>query len=368
MIELGDLQGLADRLVASGEVPGAVVGVTDGREHRVVAAGTDGPGGGELTADAVFRISSMTKPLAAVLTLQLVEAGVLGLQDPIERWLPELAGQRVVRRLDGPLDDTVPAEHAPTVEDLLVMRLGFGFAFEVESCPVAEAAGGLGLGPPKPSTVALDPDRWIARFGELPLMEQPGRHWRYELAYGVLGVLLSRASGIELPELFHQRLFEPLGMRDSGFVVPEHARDRLVQSFVGTEVFDDAASSDWLTPPDFPHAGGGLVSTAGDYLRFVSALLNGELLRPDLAAAMVSDQLTAEQCSGASAQIFLDGGGWGYGVQVVGTRYGWGGGLGTLWYSYPEAGIGAVLMTQVLPPSPATIAAFADTVGGWASR
>ncbi len=135
------------------------------------------------------------------------------------------------------------------------MRLGFGFAFEVESCPVGEAAGELGLGPPKPSLVTLDPDRWIARFGELPLMEQPGRHWRYELAYGVLGGwLLSRASGMELPELFRRRLFEPLGMRDSGFVVPSHARDRLVRSFVGTEVFDDAATSDWLRPPVFPHA------------------------------------------------------------------------------------------------------------------
>ncbi|GAA1663407.1 serine hydrolase [Kribbella yunnanensis] len=364
---MADLQGLADRVVASGEVPGAVVGLTDGRSQWVVAAGTDGPGGAELASDAVFRISSMTKPLAAVLTLQLVETGVLGLQDPIERWLPELAGQRVVRRLDGPLQDTVPAEQSPTVEDLLTMRLGLGFAFEVESCPVLEAAGELGFGPPKPSSVTLDPDRWIARFGELPLMEQPGRHWRYELAYGVLGVLLARASGVALPELFRQRLFEPLGMHDSGFVVPSHARRRLVSGFAGTELFDDAATSDWLTPPAFPDAAGGLVSTAGDYLRFVAALLNGELLRPDLASAMVSDQLTAEQRAGASAQTFLDGGGWGYGVQVVGPRYGWGGGLGTLWYSYPAAGIGAVLMTQVLPPSPATVAAFVDTTETWTS-
>lgn len=358
---------MADSLVAAGEVPGAVVGVTDGRETWLGSAGADGPGGTALATDAVFRISSMTKPLAAVLTLRLVERGVLDLQAPVERWLPELAGQRVVRRLAGPVDDTVPAEQAVTVEDLLLMRLGFGFAFEVESCPVAAEAAqaGLGLGPPKPSEVMLDPDRWIARFGELPLMEQPGRYWRYELAYAVLGVLLARASGVELPELFRRELLEPLGMSDTGFAVPEHARDRLVQSFAGSDLFDAAATSDWLVPPVFPHAGGGLVSTAGDYLRFVSALLNGELLRPDLAAAMVTDHLTAEQRSGSSAQTFLDGGGWGYGVQVVGTRYGWGGGLGTLWYS--RDGVGAVLMTQVLPPSPAVVSAFVDTVETWPS-
>ncbi|MFI5731800.1 serine hydrolase domain-containing protein [Kribbella sp. NPDC051587] len=347
------LQALADRLVADGEVPGAVVGMTDGREHWVGSAGAVGN-------DSVFRVSSMTKPLAAVIALRLVESGVLGLQDPVERWLPELAGQRVVRRLDGPVDDTVPVERAATVEDLLTMRLGFGFAFEVESCPVAELAGELGFGPPRPSSVALDPDRWIARFGELPLMDQPGQVWRYELAYAVLGVLLARASGVDLPELFRRELLDPLGMGDTGFVVPEHARGRLARSFVGTDVFDDAATSEWLVPPVFPHAGGGLVSTAGDYLTFVAALMNGELVRPDLAAAMVTDQLTAEQRSGPSAQIFLDGGGWGYGVQVVGDRYGWGGGLGTLWYS--KGGIGAVLMTQVLPPSPATVAAFVEAL------
>ncbi|TDD52655.1 class A beta-lactamase-related serine hydrolase, partial [Kribbella antibiotica] len=304
------LQGLADRLLAIGEVPGVVVGLTDGREQWLGSAGAVG-------ADSVFRISSMTKPLAAVLTLQLVESGVLGLQDPVERWLPELAGQRVLRRLDGPVGDTVPAESPVTVEDLLVMRLGFGFAFEVESCPVLEEAAELGFGPPLPSAVALAPDRWIERFGELPLMEQPGRHWRYELAYAVLGVLLARASGVELPELFRRRLFEPLGMGDSGFVVPDHARARLAPSYAeGLAVLDDPAASDWFTPPVFPHAAGGLVSTAADYLRFTAALLNGELLRPDLAAAMVTDQLTAEQRGEPAAQMFLNGEGWGYGVQV----------------------------------------------------
>ncbi|GAB2573018.1 serine hydrolase domain-containing protein [Kribbella endophytica] len=385
-----------EKLVLTGEVPGAVLGVADGERQWIHAAGLGRPHGDALRPDAVFRISSMTKPLTAALTLQLADDGVLGLDDPVERWLPELAGQRVLRQLDGPLDDTVPAEKAPTVEDLLLMKLGFGFAFEVDSCPVAEKAfaAGLGLGPPMPSAIPHSPDEWVRRFAELPLMEQPGRHWRYEFSYAVLGVLLARAADTDLPTLFGDRIFTPLGMNDTGFTVPPHARDRLIPCFTdGTTVFDDVPDSDWLVPPAFPHAGGGLVSTAADYLTFATSLSTGSRVseadehtagasRGDalpgwraargvaagerLADVMAVDRLTPEQRSGPSAQIFLDGEGWGYGVQVraagPGTpaRYGWGGGLGTLWYSYPEHGISAVLMTQHLPPSPATIAALTD--------
>ncbi|HET6299791.1 MAG TPA: serine hydrolase domain-containing protein [Kribbella sp.] len=365
MREFVEVVAAAEKLVESGEVPGAVVGVTDGERQWVHAAGVDRPGGAALRSDAVFRISSMTKPLTAALTLQLAADKVLALDDPIERWLPELAERQVVRRLNGPLTDTVPADKAPTVEDLLTMRLGFGFAFEVDTCPVADKAvgAGLGMGPPRPSAIPHDPDEWVRRFAELPLMEQPGTQWRYEFAYSVLGVLLSRATGTDLPTLFDDRILTRLGMTDTGFAVPPHARERLIPCFTdGTTLFDDASDSDWLELPTFPHAGGGLVSTASDYLTFVATLLTGE------AEAMTIDRLTPEQRSGPSAQIFLGGEGWGYSVQVrqrgPGTpaRYGWGGGLGTLWYSYPDHGIGAVLMTQHLPPSPATIAALTDTL------
>ncbi len=380
-----------EKLIQGGEIPGAVVGVTDGERQWIHAAGLDRPGGDALRPDAVFRISSMTKPLTAALTLQLADDGVLALDDPIQRWLPELAGQQVLRQLDGPPDDTVPAEKAPTVEDLLLMQLGFGFAFEVDSCPVAEQAfaAGLGLGPPLPSAIPHSPDEWVRRFAELPLMEQPGRHWRYEFSYAVLGVLLARAAGVDLPTLFSDRVFGPLGMNDTGFAVPAHAHDRLIPCFTdGTALFDDVPDSDWLAPGRFPHAGGGLVSTAADYLTFSTSLTRrvseedehatgagrgdvppgrrtsgGAAAGRRLADVMAVDRLTPEQRSGPSAQIFLDGEGWGYGVQVrsaAPARYGWGGGLGTLWYAYPNHGISAVLMTQHLPPSPATIAALTD--------
>jgi CubicO group peptidase (beta-lactamase class C family) len=357
-----------EKLVLGGEVPGAVVGVADGERKWIQGVGLDRPDGRALQADAVYRISSMTKPVTAAVTLQLVDEGVLTLDDSIHRWLPELGGQRVLRQLGGALDDTVAADKSPTVEDLLLMQLGFGFAFEVDRCLVAEKAfaDGLGMGPPKPSAVPHSPDEWVRRFAELPLMEQPGRHWRYEFSYAVLGVVLARAAGTDLPALFDERVFSPLGMSDTGFAVPSRARDRLVPCFTDeAALFDEVRDSDWLALPAFAHAGGGLVSTAADYLAFATSLSTADRR---LAEVMAVDRLTPEQRTGPSAQIFLDGEGWGYGVQVrsagPGTpaRYGWGGGLGTLWYSYPEHGISAVLMTQHLPPSPATIAALTDAM------
>lgn len=330
--------------VDRGQVPGAVVGVRRDGEVSLAAAGTAQAGGGPaMDVDAVVRISSNTKPLAAALALSLAGNGLLALDDPVGRFVPELAGRRVLRRLDGALDDTVPARRPVTIEDLLTMRLGFGFVFEAECPTLSTAAGaGLGIGPPDPA-VPLTPDAWISRFAELPLLEQPGTVWRYDLAYGVLGVVLTRAGGQPLEQLLRERLLDPLGMVDTGFVAPP---GRLPPCYAvdasGLVVFDGATDSRWATAPSFPDARGGLVSTAVDLLRFAGALLDGGVgvLTPDAVATMTTDHLTPEQRRGPSAHAFLDGAGWGYGVQVLARehdaavrmpRYGWGRGLGTLW-------------------------------------
>lgn len=354
--------------IDAGKVPGAVVGYLRDDQLSVGAVGwTDLDRGSPLAADAVMRISSNTKPMVAVLALSLVEEGVLALADPVERFVPELADRRVLRRLDGPFQDTVPAERPVTVEDLLTMRLGFGFVFEA-ACPTVglAAQAGLGIGPPDPS-VPLSPDAWIERFKKLPLLEQPGTVWRYDLAYAVLGVVLARAGGRPLGQLLRNRVFDPLGMTDTAFAAPS---GRLLPSFAegdtGLVVFDPAVDSRWSVPPSFPDARGGLVSTAGDLLRFARALLDGGkgIISPATVSAMTTDRLTPEQRHGASAQMFLQGSGWGYGVQIVpagdgsAARYGWGGGLGTLWYSWPDHGAAAVLLTQVLPLSQELISAF----------
>ena len=254
------------------------------------------------------------------------------------------------------------------------MRLGFGFVFEGD-CPVLglAAEAQLGIGPPDPS-VPLTPDTWIARFAELPLLEQPGTVWRYDLAYGVLGVVLARAGGRPLEELLRERVLDPLGMAETDFVAPP---GRLPPCYAigesGLVMFDDASNSRWATAPSFPDARGGLVSTAADLLRFASALLNGGngVVTADAVTAMTTDHLTPQQRRSPSALAFLGGSGWGYGVQVLTAendasvrmpRYGWGGGLGTLWYSWPDQRTAAVLLTQVLPPSRELISAFTSGV------
>lgn len=353
-------------LVDAGEVPGAVVGVLQGGRESVAAVGTTTPDGAiPLTVDAVMRISSNTKPMIAAVALLLVQDGGLHLDDLVETFIPELTDRRVLRRIGGPLGDTVPAQRPVTIEDLLTMRMGFGFVFESD-CPAvdAAAAAGLGFGPPDPSVMPA-PTEWVTRFAALPLLEQPGTVWRYEFAYAVLGVVLSRASGKPLDLLMHERLFTPLAMSQTGFVsTSEHLVPSFVRTKDGLVLFDSAHESRWSTPPAFLDARGGLVSTVNDMLQFARMLLEdgGGLLSPELVAAMTSDHLTDEQRSGPSAQVFLNGGGWGYGVGVAhgkrGRRYGWGGGLGTLWYTWPDHDTAVILMTQVLPPSSTLFDAF----------
>lgn len=205
-------------------------------------------------------------------------------------------------------------------------------------------------------------------------MEQPGTVWRYDLAYGVLGVTLARAGGRPLAELLRERVLDPLGMAETAFAAPP---GRLPPCYAidesGLVLFDDARDSRWATAPAFPDARGGLVSTADDLLCFAAGFLDGAngVLTTDAVTAMTTDHLTPEQRRSPSALAFLGGCGWGYGVQVATpendssvsmSRYGWGGGLGTLWYSWPDQRTAAVLLTQVLPPSRELITAFTSGV------
>jgi CubicO group peptidase (beta-lactamase class C family) len=218
------------RLVDAGLVPGAVVRLRDRGETTVEAVGVSKPASEEqLSVDALVRISSNTKPMVAALTLLLAQDGVLALDDPVERFVPELADRRVLRRLDGPIHETEAARRAMTVEDLLTMRMGFGWVFESE-CPAVDRAIELelGFGPPDPQGPP-PPDEWMARFATLPLLEQPGSAWRYELAFAVLGVLVARAAGCSLDVALADRLLAPLGMTETAFVADP---ERLVPAFV----------------------------------------------------------------------------------------------------------------------------------------
>ena len=382
------LQRLHDRLathVERGEVPGLVALVARGPDVHVEVLGTAAFGATTaLRRDAIFRIASLSKPIAAAATMVLVEDGTLTLDGPVAAFLPELASPRVLRSLEGPLDDTVPAERAITVEDLLTFRLGFGVIMAPGGAyPVQAAEAELGLmtlGPPWPPP-PFGPDEWIARFASLPLLHQPGAEWRYNTGAQVLGVLLERASGQPLEEFLRARLFEPLGMADTAFWVPPEKQDRFTTAYFPDEasgalhLLDAPVGGWWNERPAMGNLAGMLVSTLDDYWSFVSMLLGGGTSRDGNAvlsgasvAAMTTDHLTAAQR--ASAPMFFgEHGGWGYcmaapgplqGVPPVPWGFGWNGGTGTTWFSDPVRGLTTILFTQRAMTSPEPPALFSD--------
>jgi CubicO group peptidase (beta-lactamase class C family) len=219
--------------VERGEVPGLVTLVCRRGEVHVDAIGRQAIGGDPIRRDTIFRIASMTKPITAAATMILVEECKLRLDEPVDRLLPELADRAVLKGLDSPLDDTEPARRPITVRDLLTFRMGFGQMMAPPNAyPILKSASEqqIGMGPPSPAAMPA-PDEWIRRLGTLPLMHQPGETWIYNTGSDVLGVLIARASGQALEAFLRERLFEPLGMKDTAFSVPATKLDRLTTSY-----------------------------------------------------------------------------------------------------------------------------------------
>jgi CubicO group peptidase (beta-lactamase class C family) len=377
------LSRMADLLAGSvqrGEVGEVVALLSRDGETQVETAGGAEP-------DTIFRIASMSKPVVAVAALILVEECVLRLDDPVDEYLPELASRRVLTRLDGPLDDTVPAERPITLRDLLTFQLGIGFGQGMwgppGSVPIMDALDALRGGMPRPAEV-VEPEMWMRQLGALPLVAQPGTRWLYNTGSDILGVLIARVTGQPLGDFLQERIFEPLGMTDTGFWVPPDSISRLPPQYTrdaaGELVVYDPPDGQWAAPPAFPSGAGGLVSTAGDYLAFASMLLGGGshrgvriLSRPSVSL-MTSDQLPAsvKAVSGLAPGDFDDMG-WGFGVSVVTRRtqvyhsvgtYGWNGGLGTTWANDPAENLTLILLTQHAFTShlgPALLGDFATT-------
>ena len=250
--------------VERGHVPGIVTLVSRGAETHVDAIGTKAVGGSDpMRRGTIFRIASMTKPIAAVAAMILVEDCTLRLDEPVDPLLPELVDREVLHAIDGPLDDTVPANRPITLRDLLTLRLGIGAVLAPPGqYPIQKAMDELGLAP-GPDSPSLPPDEWMRRLGSLPLIHHPGERWMYETGSDVLGVLLSRATGGPLESFLRERIFEPLGMDDTGFHVPPAKVDRLASLYGANpetgalELHDDAESSKWSRPPAFESGGGG---------------------------------------------------------------------------------------------------------------
>jgi CubicO group peptidase (beta-lactamase class C family) len=337
------------------QVPGVVAAIARDATVHVACAGVMAVGGGPMQRDTMFRIASITKPMTAAVVLSLVADGLFELDEPVERLLPELAVRRVLRRPDGPLDDTVPARRAITVRDLLTFTWGFGMQGAMfmapEPWPVCTAAADLHtLGEPRPDSTP-DPDTWMARLAELPLMVQPGERWLNSSGSQVLGVLAARAAGASFDQVMRDRLFVPLGLDDTAFYTTD--AHRLATSYArhdGRLEVHDAPDGQWSHPPAFPDGAGGLVSTADDVITFGRMLLRGgdPVLALAAVAEMTSDQLTPGQRSNQwDGFDMLDGRGWGYGVSVLDDgRYAWDGGLGTTWSNVPSDDLTVVVLTQ----------------------
>ena len=322
--------------------------------------------------DTLFRIASMTKPVTVAAAMALAEEGKLALTDPISRWLPEMTDMRVLVDPHGPLDDTVAAKRPITIDDLMTHRSGLAYAFSVGG-PISRAYGQVSL--------RQDQDHWLAEVAALPLVHQPGERLTYSHGTEVLGIALSRIEGKPLHVVLNERIFEPLGMTDTGFFISPDARGRAATMYRIDET--GALQHDVMGPipvkePRFCQGGAGLVSTADDYLRFARMMLGGgtvdgvRVLSDASVQSMRTDRLSEEQ----KHQPFLGapfwvGRGFGLNLSVVTDparsaqlfgpgglgAFSWPGAYGTWWQADPANDLILIYLIQNYPDLTAAAAA-----------
>jgi CubicO group peptidase (beta-lactamase class C family) len=370
--------------IARQEMPGLVALVSHHDQVHVETLGTLSFGHpAVMKRDTIFRIASLSKVISAVAAMILVEECKLRLDDSIEPWLPELADRRVLKSISSQPDDTVPAQRAITVRDLLTYRMGFGSVMAMpDTYPIQKLIreyriGGDGLMPRSqfPTT-----DNWLRSLGSLPWIAQPGERWMYHVSGDVLGVLIARVAGISLGGFLRERIFDPLGMKDTAFHVPAEKIGRLPAVYVFNrqtnqlDLFDEQASPSWQVEPPFESGGGGLVSTIDDYFVFCRMMLNRgrhgreQILSRAAVELMTSDHLTPAHR--ADCEVFFGGhSSWGLGVAVDISRdetfhnpgrFGWNGGYGTTAYTDPAQEIIGILFTQRTMDSPEPPRVFTD--------
>jgi len=326
--------------------------------HRDIEAGLP------MQRDTIFRIASMTKPVTVAAAMALVEEGKLALTDPVSRWLPELAEMRVLVDPNGSLDNTVAARRPITIDDLMTHRSGLAYGFSVGG-PISRAYGQVSL--------RQDQDQWLAEVAALPLLHQPGERLTYSHGTEVLGIALSRIEGKPVHAVLRERIFEPLAMADTGFFIAPEARGRAATMYR----LDEAGTlqHDMMGPipvkePRFCQGGGGLVSTADDYLRFARMLLGAgtvdgvRVLSEESVQSMRTDRLTEEQ----KRQPFLGAPFWvgrGFGLnlsvvtdpaksaQLFGAgglgAFSWPGAYGTWWQADPANDLILIYLIQNYP-------------------
>lgn len=354
--------------IARSRMPGATVMLArHGQVHVATTGVRDIASGAPMTRDTIVRIASMTKAITTVAVLMLVEEGRIALDDPIDPWLPELADRRVLRALDGPVDDTVPADRPITLRDLMTFRAGHGAIMaRPGTYPIQAVLDDLGVAPGF-DAIDVDPDTFMARLGSVPLLHQPGERWLYHTGNDILSVLIARIEGEPLPDVLARRIFAPLGMADTGFEVPADKQARFATCYVGAGdgfAISDRPDGQFGRPQVFPTE---LVSTADDYRTFATMLLrqgegpDGRLLSRAAVALMTSDQIPAAVKAVSFFPGLWEGGGWGMGGRVVTARtgigpgpgaYGWSGGCGTHYLIDPAEDLFVTVLTQRVMQNP----------------
>jgi len=382
--QLGRMHRVLSEYIERREMPGLVALISHRDDLHVESLGTmsfrdQSP----MNRSTIFRIASITKPIAAAAAMILVEECKLRLNDSIEPWLPELGNRRVLKSVASQLDDTVAAARAVTVRDLLTYRMGFGSVMAPpDTYPIQKLIRECHIGGDGPQLPTYRPsaDEWLRRLGSLPWLAQPGERWMYDVSGDVLGVLIARVSGQSLSAFLRERLFEPLGMKDTAFFVPAEKLNRLPAFYFfnkqtnALDLFDDEANSAWRQEPAFESGGGGLVSTIDDYFIFCQMMLNKgrygreQILSRASVDLMSSDQLTPEQRAGCEI-FFGTHSSWGFGMAVdiqpseifhTPGRFGWTGGFGTTAYTDPAKGVIGILLTQRMMDSPEPPKVFSD--------
>lgn len=335
MNRASEIKAALQKVVDSGQLAGAGTLVWRARSEYAEAQTTcvgwrDIEGNLPVEQDTIFRIASMTKPIISVAALMLVEEGRIALTDSIARFAPEFSNMRVLRSPDGPLDETDPAERPITFEDLLTHRAGFTYG-DFHRGPIAQAYRDA-LGGDIDSDVA--PDQWIAKLAQLPLIGQPGSAMFYGRSTDLLGLLITKIDGVPLSGVLKGRIFDPLGMQDTSFLVPREKRarraaaygfdeeGRLTKRVTRSGVFVEERPEDMA----YESGGAGLWSTLDDYLSFARLFLGDgkvdgvRLLRPETLAAMMTNQLTDSQRANSvllGRKPFAVGRGFGLGVSLV---------------------------------------------------
>ena len=366
------------------ELPGLVALVSQDDHVHVETLGNlsfDHPA--VMKRDTIFRIASLSKVITAVAAMILIEECKLRLDDSIEPWLPELANRRVLKSISSQPDDTVAALRAITVRDLLTYRMGFGSVMAMpDTYPIQKLIREYRIGGDGPMLPSQFPtaDDWLKRLGSLPWIAQPGERWLYHVSGDVLGVLVARVSGMSLGRFMRERIFDPLGMKDTAFHAPAEKIERLPAVYFFNrqtntlDLFDDQASSSWRVEPPFESGGGGLVSTLEDYFALCRMLLNKgrhgreQILSRAAVELMTADHLTAGQR--ADSEIFFGTySSWGLGMAVDISRaetfhnpgrFGWNGGFGTTAYTDPAREMVGILFTQRMMDSPEPPRVFTD--------